>query len=318
MAAGRRSSIRPRAPAPAPISAFTKSPSARDHTARILTHGTTLHGIQNLLPGLETRADLLLCPPLGRRPHPHQCRRPVRRPSADRRGRARQRHPVLLRPAEPGLDLLRDRPGDGPGRAQPLLLPLALRAAGPDRARRRPDQPVAPAAPIRSTSSPSTPSPRTRCRCTCSPARRCASTAARCSADGIVLVPHLQPLSRPEAGDRRPRRARGLDRRDAAICARRARGGAERHHLGLDRPVAQPGDDRAADRAVAATIRSIGSRSRRSRASPAGATTTPRSCRSSTSARCCRDDDRDRAADPQRTGARRISSPSSATPTRRR
>jgi SAM-dependent methyltransferase len=26
----------------------------RDHTARILTHGTTLHGIQNLLPGLET------------------------------------------------------------------------------------------------------------------------------------------------------------------------------------------------------------------------------------------------------------------------
>jgi hypothetical protein len=26
----------------------------RDHTARILTHGTTLHGIQNLVPGLET------------------------------------------------------------------------------------------------------------------------------------------------------------------------------------------------------------------------------------------------------------------------
>jgi SAM-dependent methyltransferase len=26
----------------------------RDHTARVLTHGTTLHGIQNLLPGLQT------------------------------------------------------------------------------------------------------------------------------------------------------------------------------------------------------------------------------------------------------------------------
>jgi SAM-dependent methyltransferase len=26
----------------------------RDHTARVLTHGTTLHGIQNLVPGLET------------------------------------------------------------------------------------------------------------------------------------------------------------------------------------------------------------------------------------------------------------------------
>ena len=65
--------------------------------------------------------------------------------AADRRGRPRQRHAACYAQPEPGLDLLRDRPGDGRGRAQPLHLPVALRAPGPDRARRRPAQPRPPA-----------------------------------------------------------------------------------------------------------------------------------------------------------------------------
>ena len=85
--------------APAPISAFTRSAPAATARARVLTHGTTLHGIQNLEPGLRDGADLLLCPPLRRRPRARQCRRAVRRPSADRRGRPRQRH---ARPATRG------------------------------------------------------------------------------------------------------------------------------------------------------------------------------------------------------------------------
>ncbi len=97
----------------------------------MLTHGTTLHGIQNLEPGLETV------------PTSYYARRSgvgLALANADALYGARPRIGVvglgsgtlvLLRAAEPGLDLLRDRPGDGPGRAQPLHLPLAA-------ARRRP------------------------------------------------------------------------------------------------------------------------------------------------------------------------------------
>ncbi len=116
-----------------------------DGSARVLTHGTTLHGIQNLEPGLETVPTSYYARRSGVGLALLARRRALRRPAADRRHRPRQRHALLLRAAQPELDLLRDRSGDGAGRAQPLHLPQPVRAAGPDRARRRPAQPRPPA-----------------------------------------------------------------------------------------------------------------------------------------------------------------------------
>ena len=204
-----------RATAPAPISASTRSARATTARARVLTHGTTLHGIQNLTPGPRDAC----------RPSYYARRSGVGlalanadalygAASADRRGRPRQRH---ARPATPSpsqswtffeidpamVEVARNR----------FTFLAQLRAAGPDRARRRAAQPRPAAAPTRSTCSPSTPSRRTRCRCTCSPARRSHVYGRARAARRHRPVPHLQPLSRPQAGDRRHRRARRLDAR---------------------------------------------------------------------------------------------------------
>ncbi len=108
-------------------------PDTGRRVARVLTHGTTLHGIQNTIPGLQA------VPPLRRRPGSHQCDDHLRPDGAGRRRRVGQRHPVPLSPTEPALDDLRDRPADGRGREAPLQLPQPLPRRRPDRARRRPD-----------------------------------------------------------------------------------------------------------------------------------------------------------------------------------
>ena len=130
---------------------------------------------------------------------------------------------VLLRPARPGLDLLRDRSGDGRGRAQPLHLPQPLRAAGPDRARRRAAQPRRASRAnsidmlaVDAFSSDAVPMHLLTREALAVYGRAVQPRRHR-------PLPHLQPLSRSQAGDRRPRRARRLVERDAGICADRAR-----------------------------------------------------------------------------------------------
>ncbi len=88
--------------------------------------------------------------------------------------------------------------------------------------------------------------------------------AGRCSANGIVLF-HISNRYldlKPVIAD--------IAARDGWTAAmmeyvpERRGGGAERHHLGLDRLVAQSGDDRPADRAERRRRRCPGSRSSRS------------------------------------------------------
>ena len=194
---------------------------------------------------------------------------------------------VLLRPARPELDLLRDRPGDG-RRSRATASPSSAAA------RRRPGS--------------------------CSATRGSACRASRANSIDILAVdafssdavpmhlltrealqrlrprgaarrhrplPHLQPLSRPQAGDRRHRRAAAAGpRRCCEYVPTERGGGAERHRLGLDRLVAQSGDDRPAGRAERRRRHQLGGRSSRGPASPAGPTTMPRSCRSSTIRAC--------------------------------
>ena len=138
-----------------------------DGSARVLTHGTTLHGIQNLTPGLETVPTSYYARRSGVGLALTNANTIFGRPARIGVVGLGTRHAVLLPPARPALDHLRDRPGDGRGRAHPLHLPQPLRAERADRARRRPAQPARASRPIRSTCSRSTPSPPTRCRCTC-------------------------------------------------------------------------------------------------------------------------------------------------------
>ena len=245
---GDARTARPRAPAPAPISASTRSATAPDGRAPgSLTHGTTLHGIQNLRARAARRdADLLLCPPLGRRPRaapmPTPCSAPGRGSAWSASAAARSScyarpdqswtffeiDPAMVEVARNRFTFL--------SRCAPQAR-IVLGDARLSLARA--------AAPTRSTSSPSTPSRRTRCRCTCSPARRSASTAGRCSRDGIVLF-HISNRYldlKPVIADLAAR-----ERLDARRCCEyvpdERGGGAERHHLGLDRLVARSGDDR--------------------------------------------------------------------------
>ena len=224
----------------------------------------------------------------GRRPDPDQCRRLVRRASADRRRRPRQRH---ARPATPGPT----RPGPSSRSTRRWSRSRAPASPSSPAARRRsgwcsatPGSASRASRPIRSTSSRSTLSRRTRCRCICSPARRLHVYGRAVQPDGIVLF-HISN--------------RYLDLKPviADIAAREGWTAEilqyvpDEHEEALNATISvwiamsrNAGDAGAAEGAERRRRASTGSWSSRGPASPAGATITPRSCRSSISGRCCR------------------------------
>jgi len=151
-----------------------------DGSARVLTHGTTLHGIQNLEPGLETV------------PTSYYARRSgvgLALSNADALFGAHPRIGVVglgsgtlacyARPNQAWTFFEIDPAMVGVARTRFTFLsqcaPQVRMVLGDARLSlaRQPAN--------SSTSSPSTPFPRTRCRCISSPARRSPSTAAPCS-----------------------------------------------------------------------------------------------------------------------------------------
>ena len=254
-----------------------------DGTVRVLTHGTTLHGMQNLEPGLETEPTTYYARRSGVGLAFANADALFGANSAPRRRRPRQRHALLLRPAQPELD------------------------ASSRSIRRWSRSPA--------TASPSSSAARRRCgSCSatrasaCSASRPTRSTSLAVDAFSSDAVPmHLLTREALRVYGRAVQRDglvlfhisnRYLDLKPvvADIAAREGWTGAvleyvpteeeevlQRHPLGLDRAVAQPGDDRPAGAAERRGQHELDDAASRNAASPAGPTTTPRSCRSSTS-----------------------------------
>lgn len=193
-------------------------------TTRMLTHGTTLHGIQQLIPGRGARADHLLRPAVGGRQGDAGGGADVRAACWHRRDRPRHRHARLLRQTGAKLALLRDRSGDGADRHHPIQLPVALRPAGADRDRRRAADPGLAARRFAG------PAGGGRLLVGCgadAPAdsRGDARLRSGAAAGGAAAGAHLQSLSQPAAGARRQRREGGLGDGAARTCSRCDRGG---------------------------------------------------------------------------------------------
>ena len=158
-------------------------------------------------------ADHLLCPPLGRRARaramPTRCSARTRGSAWSASAAARSSCYAAAQPA-PGPSSRST--GDGRGRAHPLHLPLAscapqarivLGDARLSLARRQPGQSLDVLA-VDAFSSDAVPM-----HLLTREALRVYGRAVQ--RERHRSVPHLQPLSRPQAGDRRSRRARGLD-----------------------------------------------------------------------------------------------------------
>ena len=280
MAAGRRSTSRcSRIRTRSYFGIYEVTDSANAGSTRMLTHGTTLHGIQYLAAGLETLADHLLCA-AAPASAAHACRATgfMAPNAADRRRRARRGHALLLRDAEPGWTVLRDRSGDGADRA--------------------------------AASSPSSRAARRRCRSVIGDARLSAWRASRphsldmlavdaFSSDAVPMHlltrealgslrprgaaarpapgPHLEPLSGPEAGARRQCRMLGWS---SALMVNIPTAAEHAHEETASAWVVLSRDPAAIRQLIAASGKDSisGSRSSAGPASPAGATIMPASC----------------------------------------